>query len=540
MSDAAPIRFPEGFDPFEDSKSPEERADAARLHDAERSRVRGRAPKSPVSAPSPDKPDNRTNDQNASNHAASIVRHPNRTTAGQTPDLALEDDILGTFLADLRRTGLAGEERLAQLEYLALTSRVLPWGRAGERPISLLAKGTTSTGKSFTTSSVLRFFPPEAWIDLGSMSRRYLFYTEESFSHRFLVVPEWASIKDDEEIVAMLRVLLSEGRLVHGTVEGDGTRKARRIEKEGPTGLLVTTTEAAVDPELETRCLSLTTDDTPEQTRRVFAATAAQEFSDVGVDLDRWHDLQLWVGEHGETRVIVPFVEALAGLMPSSATRLRRDFVSLLCLVRAHAILYQAQRDRDGHGRIVATIDGDYSPIRELVGDVIAEGVEASVDTAMRETVEVVKAILDEGNQYASAKAVTDRLGVGRSASYDRIRRGLLKGYLVDEAKRDERGKKLVLGAALPGADTFLPSPADVVRSLSGSPTGQPNPYQQTENGALSGCPARPADPPEERAPTRLGDEMFPVLLADALRDGHITEAEAEERYELHKKVVGA
>jgi hypothetical protein len=47
------------------------------------------------------------------------------------------------------------------------------------------------------------------------------------------------SIKDDEEIVAMLRVLLSEGRIVHGTVEGEGKRKSR-IEKPGPTGLIVT------------------------------------------------------------------------------------------------------------------------------------------------------------------------------------------------------------------------------------------------------------------------------------------------------------
>jgi len=227
------------------------------------------------SAPSPDHQDTRAHLKKPRNHAGSVVRQGTRTTPGQTPPLALEKDILGAFVADLCRAGVAGEEQLAQLEYLAITSRVLPWGRAGERPISVLAKGTSSTGKSFTTSTVLRFFPAEAWLDLGSMSRRLLFYTEEVFAHRFLIVPEWASIKDDEEVVAMLRVLLSEGRLVHGTVEGEGRRKARRIVKEGPTGLIVTTTESSVDVEMETRCLSLTTDDTPEQTRRVFAATAA-------------------------------------------------------------------------------------------------------------------------------------------------------------------------------------------------------------------------------------------------------------------------
>jgi hypothetical protein len=544
--DRAPIpkeSWPAGWQPFSGvPKSPEERAEWARLlREKEASR----------SAPPPDKPDIRTNTQKPSNDAGSDVRKATRTTPGQTPVVALETDILGVFLTDLRRTGVAGEERLAQLEYLALTSRVLPWGRAGERPISIFAKGTTSTGKSFTTTSVLRFFPPAAYIDLGSMSRRFLFYDAETYSHRFLIVPEWASISEDDELVALLRTLLSEGRIIHGTVDrgekGEGRQTARRIEKAGPTGLLITTTEAAVDAEMETRCLSLTTDDTPEQTRRVFAATAAQEFAGETVDLERWHDLQLWIGEEGETRVLVPFVEALAALMPSSATRLRRDFVSLLCLVRAHAILYQAQRERDALGRIVATVEGDYAPVRELVGDVIAEGVEASVTPAMRATVEAAQALLDEGKAHVSPKALTDHLGVGRSATYDRIRRALLKGYLVNEAGKDERGMKLVLGSPLPGADEFLPSPAEVVRHMSGTPIRTSKPHEQVGSERLSGSPGLPPHPPDERLPESegkslppgLGDDMFPVLLADAARDGHITANEFEKRYALHKLVLG-
>jgi hypothetical protein len=459
-----------------------------------------RAHAEPVETASPsDDPDTRTNASKPANEAGKVVRLDERTTPGQTPDLALTDDILGLFLVDLRRAGVAGEERLAQLEYLALTSRMLPWDTS-QRPVSILAKGTSSTGKSHTTQTVLRFFPSEAWIDLGSMSKRYLFYTEEDFAHRFLVVPEWATIRDDDEVVAMLRILLSEGRLIHGTVEGEGKRTARRIEKEGPTGLIVTTTEAAVDPEMETRCLSLVTDDTPEQTRRVFDAIADLELGNDEVAFERWHDLQRWITSQGETRVLVPFVAALAELMPAVATRLRRDFVSLLCLVRAHAVLHQAQRERDGRGRIVAEVEGDYARIRALVGDVIAEGVEASVTRAMRETVEGVQALLDEGKAHASPKALADRLGVGRSATYERIKRALFAGYLINEAGKDERGMKLVVGAPLPGADAFLPTPSEVVRVMSGSVTGRGNPHEQAGSEGSSGSPGRPVDPPDEDA----------------------------------------
>jgi hypothetical protein len=35
-----------------------------------------------------------------------------------------------------------------------------------------------------------------------------------------------------------------------------------------------------------------------------------------------------------------------------------------------------------------------------------------------------------------------------------------------------------------------------------------------------------------------VGDETYPALLAEALRNGHVTEPEAERRYLLHQKVA--
>lgn len=449
-------------------------------------------------APQPDGPETRTNERKPAWLGQKSVREGGRNAPVQTPALAYEEDLLALFVAAVHRAGVAGEERLAQLAYLALTSRVLPWGRAGERPISLVARGTSSTGKSHVVQTVLRFFPPEAWVDLGSMSRRFLFYDDCSYSHRFLVVPEWASVKDDEEIVAMLRVLLSEGRIVHGTVEGEGKRKARRIEKAGPTGLLVTTTQPAIDPEMETRVLSVTTDDTPEQTRRVYASIAAQELHEEQVDYGRWCELQAWLAENGEVRAAIPFVSELAELMPATATRLRRDFVAVLSLVRAHAVLHQATRERDDRGRIVATVEGDYVPVRELVADVIAEGAEAGVTGATRETVEAVCELLATGGEsYVRPKALIPRLNVGSSATYDRIRRALAAGYLVNEARPGER-MRLAVGEPLPGGGDFLPTAAQFVRVRSGRQPAQANPHGDSGSERLSGIPGVPVNPPDE------------------------------------------
>jgi 5S rRNA maturation endonuclease (ribonuclease M5) len=418
---------------------------------------------------------------NAGAEAASLSQNDVQTAdlkRSEPPALADEPDILNKFARDLHRAGVAGEEQAAKLIYLGLTSRLLPWGKPTERPVSMIPKGTSSSGKSHTLRSTLRFFPPESYFDLGSMSKRYLLYSEESLEHRFIVVPEWSTIANDDEVVALLRTLLSEGHASHGTVDAEGgKREARLIEKKGPTGLLMTTTVASTDPELETRCLSFLTDDSREQTRRVFKVLADLEDEESSpVAFERWHELQRWIAGEGEQRVLIPYVRALSQLMPNTTTRLRRDFVSMLCLVRAHAILHRATREKDHRGRIVATI-GDYGVVRNLVSDLIAESAGASASPAIRATVEAVRKLLEDGElEHVSVRKIADELDIGLTATYDRVRRALFAGYLVDVATKEERTKKIAVGASLPGEEEFLPSADAVFRSFSDEASERENP----------------------------------------------------------------
>jgi hypothetical protein len=63
---------------------------------------------------------------------------------------------------------------------------------------------------------------------------------------------------------------LSEGRLRYKTVEKTKEGLVSKvIDRLGPTGLITTTTALQLDPENETRMVSLTVTDTPEQTKAV-------------------------------------------------------------------------------------------------------------------------------------------------------------------------------------------------------------------------------------------------------------------------------
>jgi hypothetical protein len=77
------------------------------------------------------------------------------------------------------------------------------------------------------------------------------------------------------------------------------------------------------------------------------------------VDLTRWQALQTWIAT-GSAAVVVPFAKYLAALVPPVAVRLRRDFKTMLSLIRSRALLHQATRCKDEAGQIIATIT-DYT-----------------------------------------------------------------------------------------------------------------------------------------------------------------------------------
>ncbi len=373
-----------------------------------------------------------------------------REAWAECEDLAKTPDILGRFAGELARSGVAGESRVAKLLYLAVTSRFLG------RPVSVAVKGPSSGGKSYLTERVLEFFPEGAYYALTAMSERALAYSEEPLTHRFLVVYEAAGMSGDFATY-LIRSFLSEGRLRYEVVEktSEGL-KPRLIEREGPTGLLVTTTAVKLHPENETRLISLTVTDTHQQTRDVMAALA-NETDAKTPDLVSWHALQEWLAT-AEHRVTVPYSGELASLIPPVAVRLRRDFGAVLNLIRAHAILHQASRARDGEGRITATLD-DYARVRELVADLVSEGIEATVPTTVRDTVGALRRLHAEDSEPATIAALAEELELDKSSAWRRVRTAMDRGYVKNLEDRKGRPARLVSGDDLPDDVEVLPAP---------------------------------------------------------------------------------
>jgi hypothetical protein len=415
--------------------------------------------------------------------------------------LAGSENILDLFAAKLPAVGIVGESKLCKIIYLALTARLF------EKIPSLGIKGPSAGGKSFVVECVCGFFPDRAYYAITSMSEHALAYDEEPLSHRFLIIYEASGLSGDLATY-LTRTLLSEGRIRHKTVvkTSDGMRPLT-IEREGPTGLILTTTAINLHPENETRMMSLTVSDTKDQTKAILRRLALQ--SDQSEDLTDWVSLQVWL-QAGEHRVVIPFASTLAEMIPPLAVRLRRDFSSILSLIQAHALLHRATRERDERGRIMASF-ADYEAVRDLSGEFIAEGLGALVSDTIRATIQTVKEL---NKETVSVKEVAEKLGLDKSATSRRIRQALAGGYLINLEEKKGKSLKLKIGDPLPEEIDLLPSVDDLVRECD--------------------CCTVAATPEEVQSPPPPYDEeeqyAYEERIAIMMFESELSEAEAKER----------
>lgn len=319
------------------------------------------------------------------------------------------------------------------------------------------------------------------------MSEKALAYSDEDFRHRFVVIYEAAGMASDFGSY-LIRSLLSEGRIDYEFAEKtkDGI-KSRVICKEGPTGLLVTTTAPKLHSENETRLLSLTIKDTPQQTAAVMHALACGQDIPAAVDYARWQALQKLL-ETGERRVVVPFAERLAELVPPIAVRLRRDFRLLLTLIEAHALLHRERRERNDQGRIISTLD-DYDVVRELIADLFAEGVDATVKPETRETVAAVKAL---GKDEVSVTEIAKCLKLDTGTASRRVRDAVSRGYLANNETRKGRPARIASGDLMPSDRQILPHPDELVEYCTVAPLSERyvTPLPFSENDPSGSIPA--------------------------------------------------
>ena len=367
--------------------------------------------------------------------------------------LLAQDDLLYRVGQTIGRLGVVGEEANRILLYLLFTSRFM------DRSISGVVKGDSAGGKNNLVERTMELIPAGAHIEMSGMSERALVYDQREYAHKTLVFFE-AQGQQGEMQEYLIRSLISEGRLIYGTVEKvDGQLQTVTIEKHGPTNFITTTTQAEVHAENETRLWSLVVDDSEATTRQVHALQAQRAAGQIAVvDTAPWLAAQRWLEHQGAHAAVIPFAPALAEHMPRRPLRLRRDFDRLLGLIQIIAILHQRQRERDPERRVVATL-ADYAMASRLVEPAFR----AAVHGVTQKTLDLVAALRDilaerGTDATASYPDLMARTGKRKAFLSRWLKPAIEAGLVVNRETENGKAARLQLGAvemdtrpALPG-----------------------------------------------------------------------------------------
>ncbi len=299
------------------------------------------------------------------------------------------------FLDDpalLHRMVLASEAQGHADDRHNLARLHLAFATARGTPANVIIKGPSSAGKNSLANAARAPWPDEVVIERSSMSPKALAYSEEDLRHRFIFLME-GQILQTSEGAYLIKTLISEGRIIHETVI-DG--KAERKEKEGPTGLISTTTRSFLDAEMETRCWTLETQVNVDHNRKAIRAIG-KRFNEGPAPVDERLKAGLeFLLLAGDTVVEIPYAEWLAERVPASLPESKRLYKRLLDNIASCAFLYQRQRRRNPDGKIVANV-ADYAMTFGLFEDAFKVGT-TGITEAQRRVLEAMQALAAETN----------------------------------------------------------------------------------------------------------------------------------------------
>ena len=281
----------------------------------------------------------------------------------------------------------AGKTNNAKLIFLASLTRF------SEKPVSILIKGASGSGKSELLNTILKFIPEKDKEVFTGISEKSIAYMERNFlKHKILGIQEFSGLNNPAGNT-LLRSLLSEGkirRIVAKNDPNDNDFVNQESRVEGPVCLFMTTTEESIHPEDENRMLSIKVDQSAEQKRLVLLAKA-DAFNGVKKTKEIIQEMQLISIEYQKNfkKVEIPYVKKIAMGMDTSFDQVLRHFDKILSLIEAHALLNQESREIIDD-KVVAN-DEDYSVVCSLLEPILFEQSKREIDFDIIRIMELIK-----------------------------------------------------------------------------------------------------------------------------------------------------
>jgi len=301
-----------------------------------------------------------------------IVSDSERTEA---MEFLRDPKLLDRVLADLASLGFVGEETNKLVGYVAAVSRKL------DDPLSILVISRSAAGKSALADALATIIPPEEVQRFTRLTAQTLYYQKpNALAHKLVLIEEAEGVED---AAYALRILQSARKLSLSTAAGRG--ESRTHEVKGPVSLFVTTTRTDLHEETTGRFLTLSVDESREQTRAILAAQRVRE-SRAPAERERIIRVHQNAQRLLESLPVVnPFAPKLG--FPDDRLSARRDHAKYLGLIRAVALVHQHQRKRE-NGAVLVALD-DISIANRLAHHALGQSIEDLSPPSRRLLIEI-------------------------------------------------------------------------------------------------------------------------------------------------------
>jgi hypothetical protein len=370
----------------------------------------------------------------------------------QAMKLLASDDFLYRVTQIAKRLGVVGEERNVLTVFLACVARTL-----FPAP-SVMIKGATSSGKSTVPAAVIQLFDPSLLLERSGLTKKALAYGSAELAGKILLMDEHRCGKDAQQL---LRLLQSEGRIVHEyTVSSGRHRETATAKRIGLPVVLTTTTELKVFADDETRYLSIWTDESPEQTLEIMRAKIRPRPKMDEQRLTVWRAAtSLLTARPGDFEQPPAWLDFVAAQVPRDDVRVRRDWSRFQIFCEAVA-LCSGRRKKDVPLNITFE---DYCVAYKILNPVFAATLEGIPDKEI-ELVRTVAKLAEQPGRGVTVNEIADSLGSTYAPVRKRVLAACSKKLISVVPGTNERNVKYYRATERP-VGRFLPSPRTVLEN---------------------------------------------------------------------------
>jgi len=368
------------------------------------------------------------------------------------------------LLTTVKRAGLVGEEKNAEVVYCVGTSRLL------DRPLNLFVKGQSSSGKNYLVQKVLQLFPGESVREITSASDKAWHYLGDNLEHKVIYIQEESEAANTAHPT---RLLISENKLVRLVTTKTGPEfRTKRYETKGPIACVSTTTQDRLAIDDETRHISIWVDESEEQTKKIIAGSLDAQHDLSEEELGTWREVQNMLAEQATVPIEIPdwfASEALLESIRGKDVRVRRYFPAFLqacrtvCLIRS---LERGERNPGPRGKRLVTFE-DFAVASLIFDSVFADSLRRPNDSDLDTRRDVERISVRKDGKPVRASELAQALNISADRAYARLRRAERAGTICRANAPSKTNLKLYLPAPFP---RFLPDPAEVFHKMNGVP----------------------------------------------------------------------